>query len=200
MTVTPTRRFFLQGCTLLAVWPRLGNAADAPRSPFGPRSTAEEVTAGLDLSGTTALVSGCNSGIGYETMRVLALRGAHVLGTGRALAKARQACESVEGRAMELARRLEGTNATANALHPGVVDTNLFRHSTATITTSAGRKTVEQGAATSCYVAAHPALAGVSGCYFEDCNPAEPSALMLDVALAAELWAVSERLVADYLP
>jgi hypothetical protein len=52
--------------------------AETPRSAFGALSTAEEVTKGLDLSGKTALVTGCNSGVGLETMRVLALRGAHV--------------------------------------------------------------------------------------------------------------------------
>ncbi len=49
----------------------------------GAQSTAEEVTAGIDLTGMTAVVTGCNSGIGFETMRVLALRGAHVIGTAR---------------------------------------------------------------------------------------------------------------------
>ena len=68
-----------------------------PAGPFGAQSTAEEVTFGIDLSGKTALVTGCNSGLGYETMRVLALRGAHVLGTGRTLEKAQAACASVEG-------------------------------------------------------------------------------------------------------
>jgi len=68
-----------------------------PISKFNKKSTAEEVTAGIDLTGKTALVTGCNSGIGYETMRVLALRGAHVYGTGRTEAKAREACESVAG-------------------------------------------------------------------------------------------------------
>jgi NAD(P)-dependent dehydrogenase (short-subunit alcohol dehydrogenase family) len=68
-----------------------------PLSDFGYRSTAEEVTAGIDLTGKTALVTGCNSGIGYETMRVLALRGAHVYGTGRTAEKAATACASVAG-------------------------------------------------------------------------------------------------------
>ncbi|MGI9341748.1 MAG: SDR family NAD(P)-dependent oxidoreductase [Gammaproteobacteria bacterium] len=72
---------------------------DLPIGPFGADSTAEEVTAGVDLTGTTALVTGCNSGIGYETMRVLALRGAHVFGSGRTLQKAADACASVAGRA-----------------------------------------------------------------------------------------------------
>jgi len=77
-----------------------------PTSSYGPESTAEEVTAGMDLSGLTVLVTGCNSGLGYESMRVLALRGAHVLGTGRTLEKAAQACDSVAGRATPLALEL----------------------------------------------------------------------------------------------
>jgi WW domain-containing oxidoreductase len=101
--------------------------------------------------------------------------------------------------AMELARRLSGTRVTANALHPGVVDTNLYRHSQTRVSGGGGRRTIEQGAATSCYLAAHSNLAGVSGYYFEDCNPALPSPLMQDQALAARLWAVSAELVADYL-
>jgi NAD(P)-dependent dehydrogenase (short-subunit alcohol dehydrogenase family) len=77
-----------------------------PAGPFGAHSTAQEVTAGLDLTGTTALVTGCNSGLGYETMRVLALRGAHVLGTGRTLSKAEEACARVQGRTTPLALEL----------------------------------------------------------------------------------------------
>ncbi len=77
-----------------------------PVGPFGPDATAEEVTEGLDLSGEVALVTGCNSGLGYETMRVLALRGAHVLGTGRTMEKARDACASVEGKATPLVLEL----------------------------------------------------------------------------------------------
>ena len=68
-----------------------------PIGPFGVDSTAEEVTEGMDLSGKTALVTGCNSGVGLETMRVLAMRGAHVIGTGRTLEKAENACNSVDG-------------------------------------------------------------------------------------------------------
>lgn len=73
--------------------------ADTPRSAFGPHSTAEEVTTNLDLSGKTAVVTGCNSGVGFETMRVLALRGAHVIGTARTREKGREACGKVSGRA-----------------------------------------------------------------------------------------------------
>jgi NAD(P)-dependent dehydrogenase (short-subunit alcohol dehydrogenase family) len=77
-----------------------------PIGPFGAGSPAEEVTAGLDLSGSTALVTGCNSGLGYETMRVLALRGAHVIGTGRTLEKAATACASVAGKTTPVALEL----------------------------------------------------------------------------------------------
>lgn len=75
-------------------------------SGFGAKSTAEEVSAGLDLSGKNMLVTGCNSGIGYETMRVLALRGAHVIGTGRTLEKASTACDSVAGKTTPLSLEL----------------------------------------------------------------------------------------------
>ena len=62
-------------------------------SGFGYGSTAEEVTDGLDLRGKRYLVTGCNSGLGQETLRVLVLRGAQVIGTGRSQDKARAACE-----------------------------------------------------------------------------------------------------------
>ena len=48
------------------------------QSPFGERSTAEEVAAGIDLAGRRAIVTGASSGIGTETARVLADRGAAV--------------------------------------------------------------------------------------------------------------------------
>lgn len=67
------------------------------QSSFGVESTAEEVTAGLDLNGLTALITGCNSGLGYETMRVLAKRGAHVIGAARTQEKATKACLSIDG-------------------------------------------------------------------------------------------------------
>ncbi len=68
-----------------------------PRSSFDDNSTAEDVTAGLDLSGKLAVVTGCTSGIGFETMRVLAKRGAYVVGTSRSLERAQAACNKVIG-------------------------------------------------------------------------------------------------------
>ncbi len=66
-------------------------------SGFDATSTGEQVTEGLDLSGKTAVVTGGYSGIGLETTRLLAARGARVLVPVRSEAKARQALASLEG-------------------------------------------------------------------------------------------------------
>jgi len=76
--------------------------AGVPLSPYPAEATAEEVTIGLDLQGKRALVTGATSGLGLETMRVLAMHGAHVYGTGRNLEKAELACASVEGKTTPL--------------------------------------------------------------------------------------------------
>ena len=47
-------------------------------SGYGSSTTAEQVTDGLDLRDKIYIVTGCNSGLGKETVRVLALRGASV--------------------------------------------------------------------------------------------------------------------------
>lgn len=93
------RRTFVHCASLAFLARATQTLAATPRSSFGAHSTAEEVTAGLNLTGMTAVVTGCNSGIGYETMRVLALRGAHVIGTARTIEKGKAACGSVRGRA-----------------------------------------------------------------------------------------------------
>ena len=332
-----SRRTVLQGSVAAATLPLIPCSADAhlggyapavagrpipPESEFAKRSTAEEVTAGMDLTGKTALVTGCNSGLGLETMRVLALRGAHVIGAARTQEKAANACDSVAGNttplvleltdlpgivtaarqvadmgdpidmlilnagimqlpelqlsngverqfavnhvghfllamrlldqvkaadagrvvvvssgahrwapdgirldnldgskgydprvaygvsktanglfSRELARRLSRTKATSNSLHPGVIPTNLSRHLEQRNYDMSNPmfKTIPEGTATQCYVATSPDLDGVTGYYFNDCNPAVPNEYMQDDAMAAKLWAVSEDLVSDYL-
>lgn len=301
--------------------------AGVPLSSFTKKSTAEEVTAGIDLAGKTVLITGATSGLGLETMRVMHARGARVIGTGRTLDKARAACDSVGARCtplalelesldsvrdcadavramnapldvlmcnagimalperelvkgiekqffvnhlghflltnrlldavraapqgrvvvvtssaykwappvgiefdnlsqereytpnkaygisktanglftLELARRFQGSNATANCINPGAVDTNLSRHypewQRRIIGLIAGffLKPVGVGASTQCYVATAPALAKVSGYYFNECNPEVPGGQMTNAALAQQLWAKSEELCAGYL-
>ncbi len=340
---TMNRRRLVQGSSALAMSGLMPRGKEAlaqqtsqgaidrggvPPNDYGEDTTAEEVTAGLDLSGKTALVTGCNSGIGYETMRVLALRGAHVLGAARTPEKAKTACDSVEGQttpvvceltefdtivacaetvqamdtpidmlilnagimalpeleqvngiekhfvvnhlghfiladrllkqvkaapqgrvavlvsgryrsapadgiqfddlsgesweydptvayghsklanglfSLELARRLEGTNATSNSIHPGVIMTNLGRHMPGYVLVLARligwafMKSVGAGAATTCYVAAHPDIEGISSLYFEHCNPVAPGGNMENTEMAAKLWTVSEELTQGYL-
>ena len=88
----------------------------------------------------------------------------------------------------ELARRIADTDATSNSLHPGVIKTNLIRHmpGRADDDGSWADKDIPQGAATQCYVATAPALAGVSGLYFKDCNPTDPHEQMTDDAVGRE--------------
>lgn len=123
--MTNRRKVILGGAALVAagaggaLWVRRRNQPPimrpegVPLSPFAADATAEIVTEGLDLSGRTVLVTGATSGLGYETMRVLAMRGAHVYGTGRTLDKARTACDSVAGRTTPLQLELTDFDSVA---------------------------------------------------------------------------------------
>ncbi len=290
-------------------------------SGYGYGSTAEVVTQGLALKGKNFLVTGSTSGLGLETVRVLAQRGGRVFATGRTKEKAEAAAHRVPGVivplecelsdpksvrgcvaalkqegvaldaiianagimalptlqqaygyelqfftnhighfllvvglldqltekgrvvmlssgahvrapkvgiefdnlsgernyspwtaygqsklanllfAKELAKRLKGTQKTANALHPGVIKTNLGRSmaSFARVALAVAEplflKSEAEGAATQCYVATRPELDGVSGEYFSDCNIAKSSPVSYDAALATRLWEESERIV-----
>lgn len=305
-------------------------APDVPVSDFDEESTAEEVTRGIDLSNKVAIVTGCTSGIGLETMRVLALRGAWVIGTSRSLARAEEACNRTAGvtspveldlgdvasilscvekirginrpidmlvcnagirggtkdaqyvngiekhfavnhlghflfvnRLLDrlytawqgrivvvasrasyrsvpdegirlndlglsgdysdslaygqsklanvlfaegLARRLRGTRITANSLHPGVINTeidrnlNRFMQTGFAVLTAISGKSIEEGAATSCYVATSKLLGETSGEYFEDCNAVRvEDSFHRDTELSDRLWNLSETVLADHL-
>lgn len=104
--------------------------------------------------------------------------------------------------ANQLARHLKvnGVDITANSLHPGAIATNLFRHFglLSGLVGVLGKyvlKNVQQGAATTCYVALHPHVKGMSGKYFADCNLAEASSQANDTELAKKLWDLSLSLI-----
>jgi NAD(P)-dependent dehydrogenase (short-subunit alcohol dehydrogenase family) len=117
--------------------------------------------------------------------------------------------------AVEANRRWGGAGITANAVHPGAVDTNLPRHmdpDELAALLAAGTfvyKTPAQGAATSVLVATSPQLKGVGGRYFEDCHeaavldPGAPetsqhgvAAYAVDPEAAERLWRVSSVMIA----
>jgi NAD(P)-dependent dehydrogenase (short-subunit alcohol dehydrogenase family) len=100
----------------------------------------------------------------------------------------------------ELARRLEGTGVTANALHPGYVNTGFATNNGwayrigAKLSARLFGKKPEDGAATSIYLAASPEVEGVTGKYFVDCKEIPSSPSSQDKALAEKLWQVSLEL------
>jgi len=337
--MTLDRRRFLQLSAASAATPLIAACGDdgpvasidtrLPNSAFNAESTAMDVSEGLDLGGKTLLVTGCNSGLGLETMRVLAARGAHVIGTGRTLDKAEVACAAVDGKttpvalelsdfdsvvacadtvrglgipldgvilnagintfgeleliggiermfvvnflghfvlvehlrpamntaqesrivhvgsrsgymqapavgidfdnlrgegvfdageaygrsklanalfSLELAKRLEGTATTSNVIHPGLVKTNIARTAPAILRGAFDMfggviaKTPAQGAATQVYAAVHPTVTGVSGAYFEDCNPVTISGdhHMFNAAMATQLWQVAQDMTKSH--
>jgi NAD(P)-dependent dehydrogenase (short-subunit alcohol dehydrogenase family) len=104
--------------------------------------------------------------------------------------------------AKELAHRFVGSKKTANAVHPGVINTNLGRHMGRAVRMASSVigplawKSIPQGAATQTYVAVHPAVATISGAYFADCNVAKCRPDANDAGLAKRLWEVSEEIVA----
>jgi NAD(P)-dependent dehydrogenase (short-subunit alcohol dehydrogenase family) len=108
---------------------------------------------------------------------------------------------------LELARLLKGSRITSNALHPGIINTEIDRTEPRPfqwafgVLTAIGGKSIEQGAATSCYVATSPLLGNVSGQYFEDCNAVNilGENHIHDIEQATKLWQVSEALTKDYL-
>ena len=99
----------------------------------------------------------------------------------------------------ELARRLDGSGVTVNALHPGFVATN-FGHNNGGMMGAVlklfqrmAAKSPEQGAQTSLHLAASPEVEGVTGKYFADQKQVQSTTASYDEAAAKRLWAWSEE-------
>jgi NAD(P)-dependent dehydrogenase (short-subunit alcohol dehydrogenase family) len=87
----------------------------AHSNPFNARSTADHVLAGVDLTGRRFVVTGCNSGIGFETMNSLAANGAQVVGLARSWTAAREACARVGPTCTAVACDLSDLDSVADA-------------------------------------------------------------------------------------
>jgi len=99
----------------------------------------------------------------------------------------------------ELARRLEGTGVTVNAVHPGAVASRLGAHNgwfgkLATGLLKPFFLSPEKGARTSMHVATAPELDGVSGAYFARCREKQPARSACDPETTRRLWDVSAQL------
>ncbi len=106
--------------------------------------------------------------------------------------------------ARALARRLEGTGVTVNALHPGTVRTRFARDgdlgwfgSFVMLLISPFMISVEKGARTTVYLASSPEVEGQTGGYYARCQPAKTTAIAQDEAAAERLWELSEQLIAQ---
>jgi NAD(P)-dependent dehydrogenase (short-subunit alcohol dehydrogenase family) len=102
----------------------------------------------------------------------------------------------------ELARRLDGTGVTANAVDPGLVRTGLGRGNGPLrdlawgVTHLRHREislTPEQGADTIFFLASSPAVEGVTGKYFSQRTPVDSSEASRDITAGRSLWTLSER-------
>ncbi len=104
----------------------------------------------------------------------------------------------------ELARRVAGTALTANCLEPGPAVTRFGRGAGGTLGIVARMMqlaaflriaaSTEEGARTPVYLASSPEAARVSGRYFRKCREVAPKPIADDVAVAARLWEISERM------
>src|SRR5579863_668446 len=101
----------------------------------------------------------------------------------------------------ELARRLEGTGVTVNALHPGVVASNFSSGMSGPAAWVIKRLapfllTSEQGAQTTLYLATSPQVEGVTGKYFVKNQEKQSSSRSHDQTVGSRLWQVTEQMVA----
>jgi NAD(P)-dependent dehydrogenase (short-subunit alcohol dehydrogenase family) len=105
----------------------------------------------------------------------------------------------------ELARRLEGSGVTVNAMHPGTAATDLGLQTPGwfkwvkTILRPFFRSPIT-GASTAIHLATSSDVEGVTGSYFVDCRPRSSSPLSRDRAAQQRLWTMSEALTHAGLP
>lgn len=102
--------------------------------------------------------------------------------------------------ARELARRLEGSGVTVNAVHPGLVASGFARNNGVWMRlgmrlVSAFSRSVTKGAETVIWAATAPELEGVSGQYFTDRRSVTPARAARDDDAARRLWSVTETLL-----
>nr|XP_006813938.1 PREDICTED: retinol dehydrogenase 12-like [Saccoglossus kowalevskii] len=101
----------------------------------------------------------------------------------------------------ELAKKLKGTGVTVNAVHPGIVVTELTRYLNVLVkyfvilSLLPILKNERDGAQTSIHCAVADELENVSGLYFSDCAPKKPTRVARDDEAAKRLWELSERMV-----
>ncbi|XP_018319140.1 retinol dehydrogenase 11-like [Agrilus planipennis] len=102
---------------------------------------------------------------------------------------------------IELARRLEGTGVTTNALHPGFIFTNIFNEITGlqriivAFFASICSKTPLEGAQTSIYLAVSPKVKNISGQYFVDCARENLSKEITRDHYLKKIWENTEKIV-----
>ena len=101
----------------------------------------------------------------------------------------------------ELAKRLEGTNVTANSLHPGVIASGFGRNNKGVFgfimrnIASPFLGSEESGARTSVYLASSPDVEGKTGLYWKSSREARTTRAGQDDEAAKRLWKLSEELI-----
>jgi NAD(P)-dependent dehydrogenase (short-subunit alcohol dehydrogenase family) len=101
----------------------------------------------------------------------------------------------------ELARRLDASRLTANAVHPGHVATDMWKTNFPLIgpilkwVMGFFARTPEEGAATVIYLASSPDVEGITGKYFADREAIPSSPISYDEGVAQRLWQISEELI-----
>ncbi|XP_043523879.1 retinol dehydrogenase 14 isoform X1 [Frieseomelitta varia] len=102
---------------------------------------------------------------------------------------------------LELARRLEGSGVTANCLHPGLINTGIWKKVpppfswALTLLLKVFCKTVEQGAQTTIHLAVSSEVDGISGKYFSDCRETNLPDRIKDPSMGKKFWEISETIV-----